>query len=112
VPQPVFAALHHDPVELLFGFGCGRRFQRHPFDRLAPGVILDGDPGHELPVASPQSANCVLAVVQDFGVIYTDVSLNLNQFDCPALLCVSYGNVLANTVANIKLTAKKSCKSL
>jgi hypothetical protein len=31
--------------------------------------------------------------------------LNLNQFHCPALPCVSYGNTVAKTVATVKLQA-------
>ena len=68
VPQPVLASLHYQFVEFLFGLSRGCRLQGHPFDRLAPGVVLDGDPGDELAVAPPEAANCVLAIVQDLGV--------------------------------------------
>jgi len=54
-------------TEFILG-GGGRGLQRHPFDRLAPGIVLDGDPGHKLAMASPKSANCVLAIIQNFGV--------------------------------------------
>ena len=49
-------------------FTEGFSFQWLPFDRLEPGIILDGDPRHKFAVAVPEATNCVLAVVQDFGV--------------------------------------------
>jgi hypothetical protein len=68
MPQPVLTPLDEQRSEYLLRFGVGLGFQRHPFDRLAPGVIFDGDPGQELAVAFPQAANCVLAIVQNLGV--------------------------------------------
>jgi hypothetical protein len=68
VPQPVLAALHQQRSEFLLSRSRRLRIQGHPLDRLAPGVILDGDPGDETPVTSPQAANCVLAIVQNLGV--------------------------------------------
>ena len=68
VPQPVFASLHYKFAEFLFGLSRGRRLEGHPFDRLAPGVVFNADPGDEFAVAPPEAANCLLAIVQNLGV--------------------------------------------
>ncbi|MGD0536583.1 MAG: hypothetical protein ABSC03_02935 [Verrucomicrobiota bacterium] len=68
VPQPVLASFDQQLAELVLGFGHGLGLQGHPFDRLAAAVVFDGDPGDEAPVAPPQAANCVLAVIENLGV--------------------------------------------
>ncbi len=37
--------------------------QGHPLDRVVPGVLFDGDSGHEPAVSFPEGANCLLASV-------------------------------------------------
>ena len=69
VPQPVLTPLHKQRSEFLLSRSRRLRTQGHPLDRLAPGVVFDGDPGDELAVAPPEAANCVLAIVQDLGVV-------------------------------------------
>lgn len=49
----------------------GLRFQRYPFDDLAPGVIFDGEPGEKPVTSSPEPANRMLAVVENLGVSVT-----------------------------------------
>jgi len=66
--QPVLTPFHQHRPKFLLGDGGGLSLQRHPFDCFAPGIVLDGDPGHKFAIAPPQSTNCVLAIVQDFGV--------------------------------------------
>jgi hypothetical protein len=68
VTQPVLTPFYKQRSEFFLGFGSGLGLQRHPFNRFAPGIVFDGDPGHELAIASPKAANCVLAVVQNLGV--------------------------------------------
>ena len=65
VSKPVLVAFRHQLVEFLFCLSGGSAFQGHPFERLAPAIILDGD---SLAVAPPEAANCVLAVIEDLGV--------------------------------------------
>ena len=71
VAQPVLTALHQQGAKLLLGLGGGVGFQGHPFDVLAPGVVLGADPGHKFAIAPPEAPNCVLAVIRDFDVSIT-----------------------------------------
>ena len=68
VPQPVLAPLHQQGPEFVLCLRDAAGFYPHPFNSLAHNLILDGDPGAEFPVASPQAPICVLAAIQDFGV--------------------------------------------
>jgi len=68
VPEPVLAPFHPQRAEFVLSLGQGRACQGHPLDRLAPGLVFDGDPRPEAAVAPPQPANCELAIVQDLGV--------------------------------------------
>jgi hypothetical protein len=55
-------------AELVLSFGHRLGLQGHPLDCLAVGVVFDGDPGDEAPVAPPQATNCVLAAIKGLGV--------------------------------------------
>lgn len=68
MPQPVLTPLYKQRSEFLLSRSRRLRIQWHPLDRLAPGVVFNGDPGDKLAVASPETANCVLAIVQYLGV--------------------------------------------
>ena len=111
MPQPVITTFDQERSVFVLGLVCGLGFQRHPFDALVSGIILDGDSGDTLAVTSPKAANCVLATVENFGVsVY--VNLTLNQFDGSALRWISYRNTVAITVATVKFDSKMSYKSL
>jgi len=68
VPEPVLPPPHKQRPEFLLGLGSRLGLEWHPFDGLAPSVVLDGDPGHEFSIAPAKAANCVLAVIQNLGV--------------------------------------------
>jgi len=87
-------------AELFLRFGGRRCRPLAPSENIfAPGFVFkQRNAGHEDPFPPPEAANWMLAIVQNL-FICIGVSLNLNQFYCPALLCVSYGNTVANTVA-------------
>ncbi len=68
MPQPVLTALQQEGAEFLLRPGGSLGVQRHPSNRLAPGVILDGDPGDNAAIALPEAANWVLAVIEDLRV--------------------------------------------
>ncbi len=55
-------------AEFLLRLGGALGGQRHPADLLAPGSSFNGDASEEFAVATPQAANEMLAVVEDFGV--------------------------------------------
>ena len=56
------------------GFGGCYRFEGDIRGAFLPLGIFDDNPGIELSVAPPESANRVLAVVENFGVGLTAVS--------------------------------------
>ena len=51
--QAILAPFHQQRPKFLLRGGDCAGFQWHPFDFLAPGVVLDGDPDQELAIASP-----------------------------------------------------------
>ena len=55
---------------ILICVGWGAR-RSHPFRPLAPGIILDCDSSDEIAVSSPQTANCMLANIDDLRVSVT-----------------------------------------
>ena len=67
-PQPVFPTLHQQGSEFLLNRSRRLSVPGPPFDRLAPWVILTGDPGEDAAVAASPAANWMLAVVQNLGV--------------------------------------------
>src|SRR5262249_12848640 len=71
VAQPVLAALDQERSEFLLGLRCRLGFQRHPLDRFASGIVFNRDTGNEVAVPLPESANWVLAVIENLGVFVT-----------------------------------------
>jgi hypothetical protein len=68
VPQPILAPFHQQGSKFLLRLSNARGLQRHPPYRLSSGVVFYCDPGDELSVTLPESANCVLAVIKSLGV--------------------------------------------
>ena len=59
----VVLTLDQEGAEPCLGFGNGGRVERCPLDFFATVHRFDGEPGEEFPVALPEAANRMLAVV-------------------------------------------------
>ena len=66
--EPVLLALNEQFPELGVSLRIRRRLERDVRIAFESGVIFHDNPGVELPVAPPESANWVLAIVQSLGV--------------------------------------------
>ena len=72
--EAIFLPLHEQSAKLILGFGDCCRFDGDIGGAFLPIGIFDDNPGVELSIAPPESANRVLAVVENFGVGLTAVS--------------------------------------
>jgi hypothetical protein len=78
--KPVLAPFNLQQGHRLLGLRVGASFQRNPLDCPPAGIIFEGNPGHEIAVAPPRSANCVLAGIFDLGVKISVVAVLAGSF--------------------------------
>jgi len=103
-PKTTYTPFHQQRSEFLLRFGGCLGVQRHPFDCLArPASSSTVIRATKLPLRRHRPRIACLRLSRTLVYLYS-VNLNLNQFDCSALPCVSYGN----TVASVKLAQQIS----